>query len=258
MQEQRTLQLEPGKKVYFASDFHLGTPNYEESLKRERKVVSWLDSISNDAQELYLVGDVFDFWFEYGEVIPRGFARLLGKLAELSDQGVKIHLFTGNHDMWIFDYLPGEIGLDIYRNPITRNIHGKRFFIGHGDGLGPGDRGYKFIKKVFQNSFCQWLFKWIHPDLGIRIATFWSRLSRDSVEEEERKFLGEDKEWLIIYSKDILKSEHFDYFIFGHRHIALDFRLAEQTQYINLGDWITLFTYAVFDGDKLELKKFGT
>ncbi|HAW52698.1 MAG TPA: UDP-2,3-diacylglucosamine hydrolase [Flavobacteriales bacterium] len=250
------MSLTEGKKIYFASDFHLGSPDAVSSLKREKKVVRWLDEIKKDAQEIYLIGDVFDFWFEYKHVIPRGYTRLLGKMAEIADSGIKIHVFTGNHDMWIFDYLPKEIGVDLYREPISRTVNGKHFYIGHGDGLGPGDRGYKFIKRVFANRLCQWLFKWLHPDLGIGMGFFWSRISRNSGEMEEVKYLGEDKEWLIIYAKEILRKQDVDYFVFGHRHIPLDIKISEETTYFNLGDWITHFTYAEFDGKDMILKKY--
>ena len=257
VKEQDKLTFTQGKKIYFASDFHLGSPNKRDSLVREKRVVKWLEEIRQDAQEIYLLGDVFDMWFEYKHVVPRGYTRILGKLAEIADSGIPIHWFTGNHDMWIFDYLPAEIGMKLYREPIKREMAGKNFYIGHGDGLGPGDKGYKFIKKVFANPLCQWLFKWIQPDLGLGMANFWSRKSRDAVSDKELKYLGEEKEWLIIHSKEVLQKEHFNYFIYGHRHIPLDVKITDDSRYINLGDWITHFTYAVFDGSDLELKKFG-
>lgn len=243
------------KNIYFASDFHLGVPDYERSLEREKKVVQWLDEIKSDAKEIYLVGDVFDFWFEYSTAVPKGFVRLIGKLAELADSGIKIHLFTGNHDMWMFDYLPKEIGAELHRKPIIKTYSGKKFFIGHGDGLGPGDQGYKFIKKVFSNPLSQWLFARLHPNFGIKMANFWSKKSRVATGNSDEVFLGEDKEWLVSFCKDQLKKEHFDYFIFGHRHLPLDINI-ENSRYINLGDWIKYYSYAVFDGEKLELKYF--
>ena len=249
--------LPQGKKIYFASDFHLGVPDYNSSLAREKRVVAWLEEIKHDAHEIYLLGDVFDFWFEYKTVVPKGFVRLLGKLAELSDADIKIHYFTGNHDMWVFNYLPHELGIPVYREPITREINGKKFYIGHGDGLGPGDYGYKFIKMVFASKVCQWLFARIHPNFAIGMANFLSQRSRISNVEEDEKFLGVDKEWLVIYSKEVLQKEHFDYFIFGHRHMPLDIQVAENSRYINLGEWVNHNTYAVFDGDNLELKKFS-
>ncbi len=250
------MNLNPGKKIYFASDFHLGAPDAVTSLKREKLLVKWLDEIKTDAQEIYLVGDVFDFWFEYKTAVPKGFVRLLGKLAELADMGIVLHYFTGNHDMWVFDYLPSEIGLTIYRGVLEKEYNGKQFYIAHGDGLGPGDRGYKFIKKVFANPVCQWLFARLHPNFGIRMANFWSGKSRLHTGSSDEKFLGEEKEWLVIYSKDVLQKKHIDYFIFGHRHLPLDISLGSKSKYINLGEWMNYASYAVFDGEKTELKYF--
>lgn len=243
-------------RIYFMSDAHLGTPDYASSLKREKKLVAWLDMIKADATELFIVGDLFDFWFEYKRAVPRGFVRVLGKLAEIADSGIPITLFTGNHDMWIFDYLPKEIGLTLYREPITREWHGKKFYIGHGDGLGPGDYGYKFIKKVFSNAFLQWCFARLHPNFGIGLADYFSRSSRAKTGGDDAKFLGVENEWLVQYAKDVLAQEHFDYFIFGHRHLPLDITVNNTAKYINLGDWITYYTYAVFDGDSLLLKTY--
>lgn len=251
------MNLLPGKKIYFISDFHLGVPNDKDSRKREDKIVSWLNSISNDVQILYLMGDVFDYWFEYKEVVPRGYVRLLGKLAELSDAGVELHYFTGNHDMWVFDYLPKEIGLQIHRAPIQKEYNGKKFFLGHGDGLGPGDFGYKFIKKVFANKLAQWLFARVHPNTGIGLMKFFSRRSRIATGTSDDVYLGDDKEWLMIFSREVLQKEHYDYFIFGHRHMPLDKQLSDKSRYINLGEWINHFTYAEFDGAELSLKKFN-
>ncbi len=253
----RFMHLEAGKKIYFASDLHLGVPTYEASLKREKHFVDWLDLIKADAAELFLVGDVFDFWFEYRKAVPRGFVRLLGKLAEISDSGIPIHLFTGNHDMWIFDYLPKEIGLELYREPIVREWSGKKFYIGHGDGLGPGDHGYKFIKKVFKNPFLQWAFARLHPNFGIGLADYFSRTSRAKTGEKDAIFLGEDEEWLVIYCKEVLEQQFYDYFIFGHRHLPLDIALnPEGSRYINLGDWISYFTFGEFNGEEMLLKQF--
>ncbi|MBD3635858.1 MAG: UDP-2,3-diacylglucosamine diphosphatase [Crocinitomicaceae bacterium] len=243
------------KKIFFASDFHLGAPDRESSLLREKKIIRWLDSIKDEAEEIYLMGDVFDFWFEYKRSIPKGFVRLQGKIAEITDSGIPVHWFIGNHDMWIFDYIPEELGVELHKTEIQREYSGKKFFIGHGDGLGPGDRGYKFIKKVFRNRVCQWLFARLHPNFGIGLANFFSRKSRAATAEKDDTFYGE-KEMLIQYSKSILEKEHFDYFIFGHRHLPMEIDLPNNAKYMNLGDWINHFTYAVFDGEKLELKTF--
>lgn len=243
------------KKIYFASDFHLGTPTHAKSREREDRIIRWLDSIREDAAAVYLLGDIFDFWFEYRSVIPRGFIRLQGKLAEIADSGVPLYLFTGNHDMWMFDYFTSELGVEIYREPIVREYGGKKFYIGHGDGLGPGDRRYKFLKKFFNSRLCQWLFARLHPNLGFGIAQRWSRGSRAANDQKEQ-FLGEEREWLVIYAKEVLKKAHFDYFIFGHRHLPLDIQLTADSRYVNLGDWLNYNSYAVFDGEDLHLRYF--
>lgn len=248
--------MQAGKKIYFASDFHLGVPDKKSSDEREKRIIRWLDMASNDAQEIFLVGDVFDFWFEYKRAIPKGFVRLQGKIAELTDAGIPVHYFIGNHDMWAFNYFEEELGVKMYRDNIQREWNGKKFFIGHGDGLGPGDHGYKFIKKVFANPICQWAFGWIHPNIGIGIANFWSGRSRITNAIKDQHFMGEDKEWLAIYCKEVLKKEHFDYFVFGHRHLALDLKVGEKSRYINLGEWVTQSSYGVFDGETMELKSF--
>jgi UDP-2,3-diacylglucosamine hydrolase len=250
------MNLEPGKKIYFASDQHFGAPNPAESKKRETHFIQWLDKIKDDCQILYLVGDLFDFWFEYKTVVPRGHVRLLGKLAELSDSGIKIHFFTGNHDMWVFDYLPEEIGMELHHEPIEKEYNGKQFYIGHGDGLGPGDHGYKFIKKVFRNKLCQWLFARLHPNFGIGLANYFSKSSRAATGDNDKTYLGEENEWLAIYAKEKLQQKHYDYFVFGHRHLPLDLTIAENSRYINLGDWISDFTYAIFDGSELTLEEY--
>jgi UDP-2,3-diacylglucosamine hydrolase len=248
--------LQQNKKIYFASDFHLGIPNHEKSLIREKRIVKWLDEIKHDAQEIYLMGDLFDFWFEYKHTVPKGFTRLLGKIAELTDSGIPVTFFTGNHDMWMFDYFSKELGVSIYREPITREYNGKKFYLGHGDGLGPGDYGYKFIKKVFANPLCQWLFARLHPNFAMGMANFWSRKSRLANGPQDEIFTGEENEWLVVYSKEVLQKEHFDYLIFGHRHLPLDIKLNDKSRYINLGEWINYSSYAVFDGSNLELKHF--
>ena len=242
-------------KIYFASDLHLGVPNREKSLERERLFVQWLDEIKVDAEAIYLVGDVFDFWFEYKKVVPKGYIRLLGKLAEISDSGIPIHFFTGNHDMWLFDYLEKEIKVSIYKDPIEISLKGKQFFIGHGDGLGPGDKGYKIIKTIFRSRICQWLFERIHPNLGISIAEYWSKKSRIANGVKDEKFYGED-ELLTQFCKEKMKTTEVDYFIFGHRHLPLEINLGDNTTYINLGEWVNYNSYAVFDGKKIELKRY--
>lgn len=250
------MTAENQKKIYFASDFHLGAPNPETSLIREKKIVDWLSHIEKDAEEIYLVGDIFDFWFEYKRAIPRGFVRLQGKIAELTDKGIPVHVFTGNHDMWIFDYLPSELGIKLYREPIVREYFGKKFFIGHGDGLGPGDKGYKFLKKVFANKFCQWCFERLHPNFGIWLAEISSRSSRAKSGEADKEFLGEENEWLVAYCKEILQNEHYDIFVFGHRHLPLEIKLNERSKYYNLGEWINYCTYLEVSENSIELKSW--
>lgn len=242
------------KKIYFASDFHLGVPDFESSLKREKIICRWLDDIKQDAEKIFLVGDIFDFWFEHKYTIPKGFTRLLGKLAELSDMGISIEIIVGNHDMWMKDYLPKELGVMIHhQQPIIRNYYGKTFMIGHGDGLGPNDYKYKMIKKIFRNPLCQWLFARLHPNLSFAIAHYFSKKSRIATGNIDGIFLGEQNEWLYIYCKQELEKQHIDYFIFGHRHLTLNIPLNNNSRYINLGDWVKYFTYAVFDGNNIQL-----
>lgn len=250
------MELAIGKKIYFLSDFHLGAPDRDNSLVREKKVVAFLESIRNDAAEIFIVGDIFDFWFEYKTVVPRGYTRLFGKLAELSDAGIKLHVFVGNHDMWMHNYFQEELNIPVYFEPQIFNWNGKQFFIGHGDGLGPGDHGFKFIKKIFRNPICQYLFGLLHPNWGIGLANYFSRKSREKTGNSDELFLGADKEWLIIFSKEYLQKNKIDYFVFGHRHYPIDYVLNEESRYINLGDWIRNFTYASFDGKEMELKNW--
>lgn len=247
--------LPAGRNVYFASDFHLGTPTLPQSRDRERVIVNWLDTIEADAEVIFLVGDVFDFWFEYKRSIPKGFIRFQGKLAELTDAGKRIILFTGNHDMWMRDYFTQEMGIPVYREPRTYEIAGKRLYIGHGDGLGPGDFVYKRLKQVFENGLARQLFRWLHPDLGIGLAHKWSRRSRASNEKkEEDRFMGEDREWLFQYCREVEQHQHHDYYVFGHRHLPLDLAVSDNSRYVNLGEWVSAKTYAVFNGQDVQLK----
>jgi UDP-2,3-diacylglucosamine hydrolase len=245
------------KKIYFLSDFHLGAPNAQASLLREKKIIAFLDEIKKDAEQIFIVGDLFDFWYEYKKVVPKGYVRILGKLAEITDSGIPIHFFVGNHDMWMKDYFQTELNIPVYFEPHPFTFNNKTFLIGHGDGLGPGDHGYKFIKKVFRNKISQFLFGILPPYMGMGLANYFSRKSRAQTGSTDEVFLGEEKEWLIIYCKDILKTTHYDYFIFGHRHLPINFNLSQSSLYVNLGDWIKYNSYAVFDGEKLELKYWG-
>lgn len=255
-QRQHSIKLNTGKKVYFASDQHLGAPTDEDSRKREKIFLSWLNKIQEDCQVLFLLGDLFDFWFEYKEVVPRGFVRTLGKLAEFSDSGIKIYFFIGNHDLWVTDYLEKEIGITIFREPQVFSIDNKKLFIGHGDGLGPGDIGYKRMKKVFTNPIAKTLFYCLHPDFAVWLGKTTSRKNKLISGDEDVKFLGEENEWLVQYCKRKLETNHYDYFVFGHRHLPLDISLNEKSKYINLGDWINYFTYAEFNDSTLSLLEY--
>lgn len=253
----KIVELQNNQKVFFASDFHLGVPSLQESHERERKIIRWLESIQNEAKAIFLLGDIFDFWFEYKRAIPKGFVRLQGKLAELCDQKIPVIFFSGNHDIWMFKYFQEEIGVEIYHKPQVWEINQKKFLLGHGDGLGPGDHKYKFLKKVFRNPFFQWLFARFHPNFGIGIAQIWSKKSKQKSYERNFKetFLG-SREWLWQYSKEIEKKEHHDFYIFGHRHLVLDLEVGEQSRYINLGTWLYKPTYGYFDGKKFCLTEF--
>ncbi len=248
--------MERRKKIFFASDAHLGMVSSVKSLDREKLLVKWLDEIKDEAEEIFLLGDIFDYWYEYRKVVPRGFTRFLGKVAEITDSGIPVHFFTGNHDVWVFDYLPSEIGVKVHKKPLIKTISGLKFFIAHGDGLGPGEDSYKFLKRIFTSKFLQWLWAWIHPNCATGFAHCISRHSR-LAKGVYIDFLGENKEVLIRFAKQKLTEEYFDYFVFGHRHIPLEFKLNENSKLVFLGDWIVNFSYAVFDGKKLELKKFN-
>ena len=250
------MQIPEGKKIYFASDNHLGAPTPEASAPREKRFVQWLSEIQQDAAALFLLGDLFDFWFEYKTVVPKGFVRVLGKLAEMADAGIPIHFFVGNHDLWMLDYLEKEVGIKVHYQPKEFTFNDRLFFIGHGDGLGPEDKGYKRMKKIFTNPFFQWCFRWLHPDLGMRLGHYLSVKNKLISGEEDAIFLGEDKEWLAQYAKRKYNEKARDYFVFGHRHIPLDIAINDQARYINLGDWISHYTYAEFSENTMALKKW--
>jgi len=252
------VKLPTDKKIYFVSDFHLGVPDHDRSLDREKLFVQWLEDIKQDAAEIWLMGDVFDFWFEYKTVVPKGFVRLLGKLAEITDSGIPVHLFRGNHDVWAFRYLHEELNLQLHRKPEIKDFGGKKFFLAHGDGLGPGDTGYKILKKIMEFPLNQWLFRWIHPDVGTRLGLYFSKKSRYAYIAKEGKKEQSDHiedERLYKFSISQLKTNpDINYFIFGHRHLPVNIPLSEDSNFIILGDWITNFSYAVFDGSKLTLE----
>ena len=252
-----TVNLDPGKNVYFASDQHFGIPNATESRKREDRFIRWMDEIKADAQIIFLMGDLFDFWHEWKYVVPKGYIRVLGKIAELKDSGIEIYFFVGNHDLWMKNYFQEELGIPVFFEKQYFEINNRQFLLAHGDGLGPGDKGYKRMKKVFTNPLAQWAFRWLHPDIAMRIANYMSQKNKMISGDEDKQFLGEDKEFLILYSKEKLKTEKINYFVYGHRHLPMVLDLSPDSKYVNLGDWISYFTYGVFDGNSFALKTYG-
>jgi len=254
-----TLDIPVDKKVYFTSDHHFGAPTREQSLPREALFLKWLNAIEKDAGALFIVGDLFDFWFEYKKVVPKGFVRILGKLAQMRDSGLPIYFFVGNHDLWMEDYFEQELNIPVFHNPQIFKIFNKKVFIGHGDGLGPGDEGYKRMKKVFTNKFSKWLFRWLHPDIGVQLAEYLSVKNKLISGEEDAKYLGEEKEWLILYANKKVTEEFAEYFIFGHRHLPMTLPLKNNTNslYINLGDWIQYYTFGVLTPESFYLNSFS-
>jgi len=244
------------KTVYFASDNHLGAPNHTQSRAREKLFVKWLDQIKYDADEIFLLGDLFDFWFEYKEVVPKGFTRVLGKLAEISDSGIPIYFFVGNHDLWMKDYFQNELGIEVFHQPQVFEFDNKKFYIGHGDGLGPFDKGYKRMKKVFIHPLSKWLFRWLHPDLGVRLARHLSVKNKLISGEEDKHFLGKSEEWLAQYAIKKQEETPVDYYLFGHRHLPMKIKIDHKAVYYNLGDWISHFTYGRLKEGKFQLMKY--
>ena len=249
------IKLNKGNSIYFSSDNHLGAPNYSESMIREKLFISWLDKIKKDAQVIFLLGDLFDFWFEYYRSVPKGFTRVLGKLAELSDSGIKIYFFLGNHDFWVRDYFTKEIGMEVLKKPTEFKINNKLFFIGHGDGLGPGDFKYKFLKKIFRNPLFIFLFRINYPWFGIPLGNFFSRNNK-ILSGKNIKFTNKENEMLYHFCKKKLSSKHYDYFVFGHRHLPLKIELGNNSYYFNIGDWINHYSYLYIKDDSIELKYF--
>ncbi len=252
----KNIDILPGKKIYFASDQHFGAPTPAKSKIREERFIRWLDQIKADAQVLFLMGDLFDFWHEWNYVVPKGYIRVLGKIAELRDSGIEIYFFVGNHDLWMKNYFEEELNIPVFFDRKIFNFSGTKFFLAHGDGLGPGDKGYKRMKKVFTNPIAKWAFKWLHPDIAMKLAIYLSTKNKLISGEEDKKFLGEDKEFLIVYSKKKLEKEHYDYFIYGHRHLPMVLDLGKDSTYVNLGDWISYFTYGVYDGSHFSLNEY--
>ncbi|PVX49887.1 UDP-2,3-diacylglucosamine hydrolase [Balneicella halophila] len=243
-------------KIYFASDLHLGARAVKNNRVNELRFVRWLEEVRKDATAIYLLGDIFDFWFEYKRAVPKGGVRLLGKIAEIVDSGIPVHFFAGNHDAWLFGYFEEELGVTVHHKPIDITLSDKKFQIGHGDGLGPGDKFYKFMKVIMDNKLCRFLFRWLHPDIGLWIAHQWSKKSREKSDGED-VYLGNDKEWLYQYCQEELKREHYDFMVFGHRHLDIDVKLNDAgSRYINIGEWFSKYTYGVFNGEGFTLKKY--
>lgn len=250
------ITLAERSNIYFASDLHLGMQPAEESLRREKLFIEWLEEIRRDARELWLLGDVFDYWFEYKRVVPRGYTRFLGKLSELADKGIKVHIFSGNHDVWLFDYLSEEVGADIHHHPLITKFGDKTFYLSHGDGLTKRDKGYLILKSIFRSRFLQWCYARIHPNGATAFAQWWSRTSRYN-KGFSHPYKGDDKEEQVVFARNFLnESPEIDYFLFGHRHLAFDVNIAKEKRVICLGDWIGNFSFAMFDGKEINLKKF--
>jgi UDP-2,3-diacylglucosamine hydrolase len=243
------------KKIYFISDIHLGAPALKNNREREILFARWLDDIKKDAAELYLMGDIFDFWWDYKKVVPRGFTRILGRIADLTDNNVPVYFFPGNHDLWVFDYFKEELGVEVHKKEIVKEIEGKKFFLAHGDGLDAGDKGYIFLKKIFTNKNMQWLFSRLHPNFALALAHKWSEHSRMSKLDKVDVF-DKNSEGMYKFAENFLERENIDYFIMGHRHIMINEKIGEYSKFILLGDWINNFSYGVFDGERFELKKY--
>jgi UDP-2,3-diacylglucosamine hydrolase len=253
--ESAPIDLLPGKRIYFASDFHFGIPDYSATRAREIRICKWLDSVKQDAQQIYLLGDLFDSWMEYKLVVPKGYVRFLGKLAELADAGIEIIVFTGNHDLWMHGYFEQELGIKVFKHPQTIQIGSKQFHLGHGDGLSPQESTYRIMKYVLHHPVSQWIYRQLHPDLGLRLADYFSRLGPKH-KYADLSMKEPEQEYQLQYAEMMLKKRHFDYFIFGHRHIPCCMELTSGAIFINLGDWISYDTYAVFDGQTTVLSKY--
>jgi UDP-2,3-diacylglucosamine hydrolase len=245
------------KKIYFASDAHLGLEVYEDRFTAERRIVQWMDSIKPTCKALYFVGDMFDYWFEYKYVIPKGFVRFIGKMAEFIDDGIPVYLYTGNHDVWMFGYFQEEIGATVYTKETILTLEGKNFYVAHGDGLGDPSLSFRFMRGFFRNKFCQFLYKWIHPDLTMPFGRAWSKSNRKKKRgNAAESYLGEEKEFLVQFAKKHSQTNDIDFYVFGHRHIVLDLTIEGNKRVIILGDWITNFTYAEWDGEHFEIKRY--
>ncbi len=246
------------KNIYFLSDAHLGSWAIDHARTQERRLVRFLDSIKTKAAAVYFLGDMFDFWDEFRYVVPKGYTRFLGKVSELTDMGVEVHFFTGNHDIWTYGYLEQECGMTVHTRPVTTEIYDKVFYLAHGDGLGDPDAKFRFLRRIFHSRTCQILFNALHPRWSMWLGLTWAKHSRlKRADGKEPPYMGEDKEYLVRYAREYMQGHRdIDYFLFGHRHIELDLALSRKTRMMILGDWITQFTYAVFDGEHLFLEEY--
>lgn len=247
--------MKTASNIYFASDFHLGLATGTPPVEREKKVVRWLESVAPDAKEIYLLGDIFDFWWEYKLVVPRGYTRFLGSISKITDSGIPVHFFTGNHDMWVRDYLSSECGMIIHTAPVTTSFGDRVFHLAHGEGLGSNSIAYKILLSIFRNRPLRVMYSALHPWIGVGFGHRWSlssRLGKGIMKE----YMGEDKEDLMKYARSVLAKEKIDYFVFGHRHLARKFPFDSGSEIVFLGDWIKQGSYAVWDGNTLEFKMF--
>lgn len=249
------LELLPGKQLFFASDFHLGLGSRSESLAREMRVVEWLREIAPKAGAIFLMGDLFDYWYEFRKVVPAGFVRFLGTIAQITDQGIPVYFFPGNHDLWAFRYLEEEVGMHIIRQGIFTHLYGVPFYLGHGDGLGVAEKRYRLMKACFSNPTLQWLFSKIHPDWNLALGQTWSKHSR-LAKGVYTPFLGREKEFQITFAEKSLQSQYSRFFVMGHRHLPMDVHLANDSRLIGLGEWIHACTYAIFDGQEMTLHSY--
>lgn len=243
-------------RTYFLSDLHLGASYLDRPHERERMVADFLSGIKDDAARLYLVGDILDYWFEYRTVVPRGYVRFFGALADLADAGVRITWLIGNHDIWMFDYLRDELGIEVIDGPVVTEIDGRRFFICHGDGLGRLPLPFRFIRSMFRNRFCQRLYAAIHPRWTVGFAHRWSAGNRDYDPARPPVFDGPMRcnveDWARNYVAD---HPDTDFIVLGHHHVMVDERVGDRCRLVILGDWIYNFSYAVFDGKNFSLRQ---
>ena len=247
---QQIQKLALRQKTYFFSDAHLGLGSREDDRQREMRLVRFLSSVQRDAAQIFIVGDLFDYWFEYRSVVPKNYFRLFTKLSELTEQNIRLVFIAGNHDFWVKDYFSNELGMDVHRNPLDVTISGKRFLLHHGDGLLKDDLGYKILKKILRNRINIFLFSLLHPDLSGWIARWSSHTSRQYTSKRTYEGSG-----MLEFATRMIKTEGFDFVVMGHNHVS-SYHSIDGGAYVNLGDWIDENTYAVFDGKNIKLKKW--